>query len=91
MPNLIKKSPQKEMINEGTTIRGSRFDDVLQHLYVPNRKLIFTGLNEFTAPIRKVNIKPSLISNKAYKQNIFHPQPDNYFLAFQSPGLSHSR
>ena len=89
MPSLIKKSPTKVMIIEGTTIRGSKLDDPIKHLYVPNRNLNLTGLNELSAALLKANVKPNLISNKAFKQKLFHAQPAHSFLGSPLAGPSH--
>ena len=63
MPSLIKKSLQNEMLIAGTTIPGSKFDDLIKHLSVPNRNLTLTGFNEPSAALLMANIKPNLISN----------------------------
>ena len=91
MPSLIKKSPKNVMIIEGTTIAGSKFHDLIKHLYVPNRNLNVTALNEVTAALLKANLKPNLISNKAFKQRLFHSEPARSFLGSPSPGTSHPR
>ena len=93
MPSLIKKSPQNEMIIEGRTIPGSKFDDLIKHLYVPNRNLNLTGINELSAALLKASIKPNLISNKTYKQQLYHAkaQPSHSFLGAHSVGPPHPR
>ena len=93
MPSLIKKSPQNEIIIEGTTIPGSKFDDLIKHLYVPNRNLNLTGLRELSAALLKTNIKWNVLSNKAFKQQLFHAhaQPKGSFLRSKRPDPSHVR
>ena len=67
------------MIIEQTHIPGSIFDELIKHLYVPNRNRNLSALNALSAALLKANIKPNLLSNKALKQHLFHAQPDILF------------
>ena len=72
---------------------GSKVDELQTHLYVPNRNVNITALNELFAALIKANIKPNLISNKAYNQLFFHApaQPLGSFLSSQRAAISHVR
>ena len=73
-PNVIGVNEKGELLYHGESIAGSKYSDLVKHLYTPIKSHNLVGVKSFYKALRELNVPEHVISSTASKKEFIKSQ-----------------